>query len=139
MTALQAVRRFLLVILMFGMGGTAIELLLLKHDEGALQLVPLVLLGVGLAAVSWHAVRPGRATAGMVRATMVAMLAAGGAGVYFHYEANAEFQRETDPSLGGRKLVMKVLEAKVPPALAPGVMIQLGLIGLAYTYRSKEQ
>ena len=34
---------------------------------------------------------------------------------------------------------MKVLEAKVPPALAPGVMIQLGLIGLAYTYRYKEQ
>jgi hypothetical protein len=139
MTTLQAVRRFLLVILVLGMGGTAIELLLLKHDEGWIQLVPLVLLGLGLAAVTWHAVRPGSASAGTVRATMAAFLAAGAAGVYFHYRANVEFQLESDPSLGGRALVMKVLEAKVPPALAPGVMIQLGLVGLAYTYRSKEK
>jgi hypothetical protein len=139
MSTLQAVRRFLLGILVLGMGGTAVELLLLKHDEGAIQLVPLVLLGLGLAAVAWHAVRPGRASAGTVRTTMAAFLAAGLAGVYFHYRANVEFQLETDPSLGGRALIMKVLEAKVPPALAPGVMIQLGLIGLAYTYRSKEQ
>jgi hypothetical protein len=70
---------------------------------------------------------------------MVAFLAAGAAGIYFHYQANVEFQLETDASLRGRELLMKVLEAKVPPALAPGVMIQFGLIGLAYTYRSKEQ
>jgi hypothetical protein len=139
MTTLQAVRRFLLAILLLGMGGTAVELLLLKHDEDAFQLVPLVLLGLGLAAVAWHALRPGGASTGLVRATMVAFLAAGAAGVYFHYGANVEFQLETDPSLRGRELIMRVLEAKVPPALAPGVMIQLGLIGLAYTYRSKEQ
>ena len=139
MTTLQAVRRFLLAILLLGMGGTAVELLLLKHDEDAFQLVPLVLLGLGLAAVAWHARRPGDASTGLVRATMVAFLAAGAAGVYYHYSANVEFQLETDPSLRGRELIMRVLEAKVPPALAPGVMIQLGLIGLAYTYRSKEQ
>jgi hypothetical protein len=139
MTTLHAVRRFLLGILVLGMGGTAVELLLLKHDEGWTQLVPLVLLGLGLAGVAWHAVRPGRASASTVRATMVGFLAAGAAGVYFHYAANVEFQLESDPSLGGRELLMRVLEAKVPPALAPGVMIQLGLIGLAYTYRSKEQ
>ena len=139
MTTVQALRRFLLAILLLGMGGTAVELLLLKHDEGALQLIPLVLLGLGLAAVAWHALRPGGASTGLVRATMIAFLAAGAAGVYFHYTTNVEFQLETDPSLRGRELVIKVLEAKVPPALAPGVMIQLGLIGLAYTYRSKEQ
>jgi hypothetical protein len=139
MTTLQAVRRFLLGILVLGMGGTAVELLLLKHDEGWIQLVPLVLLGLGLAVIAWHAVRPGSASTGTVRATMVAFLAAGAAGMYFHYQANVEFQLETDPSLRGSELLMKVLEAKVPPALAPGVMIQFGLIGLAYTYRSKEQ
>ena len=139
MSTLRNVRRFLLGILLLGMGGIAVELLLLKHHEGWIQLVPLVLLGLGLAAVAWHAVRPGGASAGAVRATMVAFLAAGAAGVYFHYRANVEFQLESDPSLGGRELLMRVLEAKVPPALAPGVMLQLGLIGLAYTYRSKEQ
>ena len=139
MTTLQVLRRFLLGILLLGMGGTAVELLLLKHDEGWIQLIPLVLLGLGLVAVAWHAVSPGRASAGTVRATMAAFLIAGGAGMYFHYRANVEFQMETDPSVRGRELLMKVLEAKVPPALAPGVMIQFGLIGLAYTYRSKEQ
>jgi len=27
------------------------------------------------------------------------------------------------------------MTAKTPPALAPGAMIQLGLLGLVYTYR----
>ena len=58
---------------------------------------------------------------------MLLFLAAGAAGVYYHYRANVEFQRETDPSLAGRALLWKVLQAKVPPALAPGVLVQLGL------------
>lgn len=139
MATLQAVRRFLLVILVIGMCGTAVELVLLKHDERAIQLIPLVLLGAGVAAIAWHAIRPGPVSARTVQAVMVAFVAAGAAGVYFHYRTNVEFQLETDPSLRGSALVWKVLEAKVPPALAPGVMIQFGLLGLAYTYRYKEQ
>jgi hypothetical protein len=132
-------RRFLLVILTIGMAGTVVELLLLKHDEDAIQLVPLVLLGAGLASVAWHAVRPGTASARVVRMVMTAFVAAGLAGVYYHYRANVEFQLETEPSLAGAALLWKVLAAKAPPALAPGVMIQFGLLGLAYTYRDKER
>ncbi len=40
-----------------------------------------------------------------------------------------------DPALSGSALWWKVLRAKAPPALAPGTMVQLGLIGLAYSYR----
>ena len=132
-------RRFLLVILTIGMAGTVVELLLLKHDEDAIQLVPLVLLGVGLASVLWHAVSPGTTSARVVRMVMTAFVAAGLAGVYYHYRANVEFQLETDPSLAGAALLWKVLAAKAPPALAPGVMIQFGLLGLTYTYRDKER
>jgi hypothetical protein len=32
-------------------------------------------------------------------------------------------------------LFVKVVTAKAPPALAPGVMVQLGLLGLVYTYK----
>ena len=46
-----------------------------------------------------------------------------------------EFQLEVQPELSGSTLLWKVLQAKTPPALAPGVMAQLGLIGLAYAYR----
>ena len=40
-----------------------------------------------------------------------------------------------DPALSGMALFQKAILAKAPPALAPGAMTQLGLIGLAYTFR----
>jgi hypothetical protein len=139
MNTLAALRRMLAAILLIGMTGTAVELLLLQHDGDRIQLVPLVLLGAGLLAVTWQLVARSRAGVMCVRVVMVLFLAAGAAGIYYHYQANVEFQREGDPSLSGRALLWKVLEAKVPPALSPGVMVQLGLLGLAYTYRFKEE
>jgi uncharacterized membrane protein len=67
--------------------------------------------------------------------TMVLFIAAGLLGVVLHYQANVEFQREVDPSIAGWALLSKAMTAKTPPALAPGSMVQLGLIGLAYSFR----
>ena len=139
MHTLGGIRRLLAGILLLGMGGTLTELLLLQHDEDPVQLIPVVLLGAGLAATAWHAWTRSAASATTVRALMAVFVAAGLAGVYYHVSANLEFQRETDPSLRGRALLWQALEAKVPPPLAPGVMLQLGLVGLAYTYRHKER
>lgn len=139
MDTLSGLRRLLGVVLLLGMAGTFVELILLQHDEDRLQLVPLVLLGAGILAVGWHAWARSSASALVVRGLMVLFVAAGLAGVYYHFAANVEFQRETDPTLRGTALVWQALEAKVPPALAPGVMLQLGLVGLAYTYRHKER
>jgi len=138
-TTLAAVRRILAVILLVGMTGTSLELLLLKHDEDVWQLVPLVLLGAGVVVVLWRMLTGSRSSALVLRVLMILFLASGATGIYLHYDANVEFQRETDPSLSGRALLWSVLQAKVPPALAPGVMVQLALVGLAYTYRHKEQ
>jgi len=139
MTPLQTIRRFLFAILVIGMSGTAVELLLLKHDEDPYQLIPLVLLATGLVVAIAHEVRSARATATAVRVTMTAFVVAGLMGLYLHYRANVEFQLEGDPSLAGVALLVKALEAKTPPALAPGVMVQLGLLGLAYTFRHRER
>jgi hypothetical protein len=138
MTTLAGIRRILGAILLLGMSGTLMELLLLGHDEDSTQLIPLGLLGLGVAAVAWRAVSGSDASTIAVRGVMALFLVAGLLGVYYHYQANVEFQRETDPSIAGRALLAAVLRAKVPPALAPGIMVQLGLIGLAYTYRHKE-
>jgi hypothetical protein len=46
-----------------------------------------------------------------------------------------EFQLEVSPGLAGWELLRKALNAKAPPALAPGVMAQLGVLGLIYTFR----
>lgn len=138
MSTLARLRRILAAVLLLGMIGTAIELLLLRHDEDTIQLVPLVLLALGVLITLWRVASQSAASALVLRLLMLLFLAAGCAGVYYHYRANVEFQLETDPALAGRALLWGVLQAKVPPALAPGVMIQLGLIGLAYTYRHKE-
>jgi hypothetical protein len=42
---------------------------------------------------------------------------------------------ESNPSLAGWDLVWQAIGGKTPPLLAPGAMIQLGLVGLAYTYK----
>ena len=53
-----------------------------------------------------------------------------------HFQVNIEFQLEMDPALSRHwRSFQKAILAKTPPALAPGAMIQLGLIGLAYTFR----
>ena len=135
METITGLRRFLGVVLLIGMTGTTAELLLLRHVEDWQQLIPLVLLVCGIGGVVWHAVSGSAASAAAVRLLMALFIVAGFTGVYLHFAANVEFQKETDPSLAGSALVWGALRATVPPALAPGVMLQLGLVGLAYTYR----
>jgi hypothetical protein len=132
---LDVVRRVLLAILIIGLVGTTIELLLLKHDEGPAQFIPFVLIGIAFVAIAWHARDRGIGSLWLFRLTMVLFIIAGMLGIYLHYRANVEFQREVDPAIAGRELLVKAMTAKTPPALAPGSMSQLGLIGLAYAYR----
>lgn len=139
MHTLFVVRRMLGVILLLGMSGTGVELLLMEHHDGFQQLIPLVLLGTGVLGVAWHMLTGSAASGMAVRGVMLLFLAAGLAGVYYHLTANIEFQRETDPALRGSALIWMALHATVPPALAPGIMAQLGLVGLAYTYGHKER
>lgn len=135
MDTLSGLRRLLAVVLLVGMSGTFAELLLVRHVEDALQLVPIVLLGCGIAGVVWHAWTRSPASVAALQLVMALFIGAGLLGIYLHFAANVEFQKETDPSLAGTALVWRALQATVPPSLAPGVMLQLGLVGLAYTYR----
>jgi len=132
---LAMLRRFLLAILALGLAGTLTELVLLRHDEGGLQWIPLVLIGLAMATVLWRVVRGGRASLVALELLMLVFPLAGIAGMALHFRANVEFQTEIDPSMSGWTLFTKAIHAKAPPALAPGAMIQLGLIGLAYAYR----
>jgi len=128
-------RWFMAALLFVAFLGTFAELLLLEHDEDGLQLIPLALLAVGAALLLWTAVRPGPLAVRLFRVTMAAFIAAAGVGLVLHYRANVEFQRDVDPSLTSMALFWKALAAKAPPALAPAIMAQLGLVGLIYTYR----
>ena len=135
MDSLSSIRAWILAVLVFGLLGTMTELLLLRHYEDRAQFVPLVLLVLALAFVGWHAARPSAANVRALQAAMTMFLFAGIAGIVFHFQGAAAFQRETNPSQHGWDLITKVMRAQAPPVLAPGVMMQLGLTGLIYTYR----
>ena len=130
-----ALRKLILVILAVGLLGVLADLILLKHFEDSWQLVPLVLIGLAGGAIVWFLLGGGAPSLRLLQVTMGLFLVAGIAGVVLHYRGNLEFQLEIDASQHGWNLFSKVIHAKAPPALAPGAMAQLGLLGLAYLYR----
>jgi hypothetical protein len=132
---LQRIRGLLLAILTMVMAGTVADLLLLHHYEDTWQLLPLVMIGLALLIVGWLSFSGGATAVAAMRILMVLFIATGMLGILLHYNSNREFQRETDPALGGWALFVKAMTAKAPPALAPAVMIHIGLLGLLYTYR----
>jgi hypothetical protein len=158
---LITLRRLLLGLLLFGLVGTAAELVLMGHDEDAWQLIPLVVIAMAVIAVGallWGqaGVRPGSdrgqtrvrpgsdrgqtsrarsSTVRFFRVSMLLLILSGVLGAVLHYRANMEFKLETDPSLNGWALFSSVIQAKAPPALAPGNMALLGLLGLACVFR----
>ena len=70
-----------------------------------------------------------------LRGLMALFVVAGITGVGLHFRGAAEFQAEMDPGQSRWALVTKSLHAKAPPVLAPGLMVQVGLLGLLSTYR----
>jgi hypothetical protein len=127
-------RRLLLALMLLGMLGLMAELLLLEHFEDVWQWVPLVSLAIGflLALAVWK--RPGPATLRAFRAMSAVFVAAGALGMYLHLDGNVEFERESDASIRGLPLLWEALQGATP-ALAPGALAQLGLLGLALAYR----
>lgn len=128
-------RRWLAALLTLGLAGTSVELWLLGHDEEWRQLVPFGVSALSMLLLVATLVRPSATTIRLFQAAMLLLVITGAMGVWFHYRGNLEFQMEMDPTQSGLPLMLKILHAKTPPALAPGVMAQLGLLGLVYTYR----
>ena len=127
-------RRAVTGLLAMALVGTGAELLLLEHYEDAWQFVPLVLIALGLLAMGWRAVRPGRASLRAFRVVMVLMVASGALGLFLHYRGNTEFELERDPGLAGFALFREAMTGATP-ALAPGAMMLFGLLGLVSAAR----
>jgi hypothetical protein len=127
-------RRALLALVLFGAAGLVLELLLLEHFESVLQFIPLVLLAFvlvsGTALARWPSVRAIQ----IFRAVMLLCVVAGALGVFLHYRGNVEFELERDPLRHGFDLFWEAVRGATP-ALAPGALSQLGLLGLVYTFR----
>ena len=131
---LLLLKRFLLIILVLGMLGTGTELLLLGHTEGWTQLIPIIVLAVSLLSTVAVALRPSPPLVYGFRGVMCLVLASGIVGVVLHYRGNADFELEMRANIRGVELIWNALTGATP-ALAPGTMILLGLLGLLYSYR----
>jgi cation transport ATPase len=131
---LSTIRRVIVAVLMLGMGGLLAELALIAHYEDVTQWIPIALLAVGLVVLGADLVLERGWTQLLMQLTMALLIAAGLLGVYFHFQGSREFQVEMDPQMRGTTLVWHVLRAKSPPTLAPGSMVQLGILGLGYAY-----
>ena len=127
-------RQFLLALVVVGAVGLLAELALLEHFESWTQWIPLALLVVVVTAailvVTWRT--PGALR--FFRAVMALCVLTGVVGVFLHYRGNVEFEIERDGSLHGIGLFWEAIRGATP-ALAPGALSQLGLLGLAFTFR----
>ena len=141
-TTLEAIRRLLLGLLVVGMVGTTTELWFMNHYEDWKQFIPFAGMGISLLTLAWFAFSRSAGATRSFRICMVLLMVIGATGTILHYRANMEFQLEMDSTLSGMALLFKVLHAKAPPALAPGNMALLGLMGLISTLginRSSQQ
>jgi hypothetical protein len=131
---LRALRGILMFILVTGIIGLILELLLLGHYDGAWQLAPLALLGAGLLILVWYAISRGGTSLRALQMLMGLFILSGLAGVILHYRGNVEFEAELNPAAHGLRLIGAAASGATP-TLAPGAMLQLGLIGLVYCFR----
>jgi hypothetical protein len=107
--------------------------IVVEKCDFAFKFRSLLLLGVSLfgAVVVWR--RPSPSTVRFFQAVMLLCVVAGVVGIVLHYRGNVEFELEHEP-LHGWKLFWESIRGATP-ALAPGAMAQLGLLGLVYCYR----
>ena len=127
-------RRILLAITLLSIVGLIPELLLIEHYEKRWQLVPLVLLGMALPSVLVAAWRPSERSVKTMRVVMALCVLAAPVGIWRHYSGNVEWELERKPEANGLPLIWKAMRGATP-ILAPGAMAQLGLLGLAFTFR----
>ena len=127
-------RRLILAAVVIGIVGIGAELILLEHWESPLQWTPFIGLLAATLVIFRAAIYPTRSRILALRAVMLALVAVGAAGLWFHWRSNALLELEMDPSSEGWPFIRRVLFGGTP-LLAPGAIMHLGLVGLVATFR----
>jgi hypothetical protein len=131
----RTLRAFILLLVGGGTIAVFVDLMLLSHYKDSNQLIPLTVAAAGLVSTAWAAVSPRNAAIRALQFLMLCFVGTGVIGITLHIKGGIAHQGELDPSLAGRALFWKVVAAPDPPVLSPGIMVELGLLGLVYTYR----
>lgn len=131
---LSLLRRGMLALLALGCVGALSELILLEHYEEWQQFVPLILLTLTIIVIIWHWTREERQSLRVLQALGILLVVAGSIGVVLHFLGNLEAEEEINPGTVGIALLREVLRGDAP-TLAPGTLVQFGLLALLYAYR----
>ena len=127
-------RTVLLYVLVVGALGILAELLLLGHDDDTLQFIPLGIGAAYLLAFAWYGATRARRAVLAVRVVSGLACVSAAVGIFLHYRANVEWELETTPTMHGMELFREAVTGSLP-LLAPGAMLQLGLLGLLWSHR----
>jgi hypothetical protein len=127
-------RQLLLGLVLLTTIGLTVELVLLEHTESFLQIIPFLALAFGFAASAMLLMKATRIRVQLFRGVMALLVVVGTVGVYLHLRGNFLFELEIDPAGQGWPVIREALQGATP-TMAPGAMAQLGLLGLATTFR----
>ena len=111
--------------------GTGLELYLIDHYEDELQLIPLIIIALGLLSFIAHLWSGSEKLIKPFQFILVICALSGLLGTYFHLRANFEFEQEMRSSLATSELFWESLSGALP-ALAPMSMIVFTLLGFTY-------
>lgn len=118
--------------------GVGLELYLLSHYEDTLQTIPLFCIG---SIILLSIIIPFKRSVFLLTLFKVILVATALSGIYgtfLHLRANYEFEIEMKPNADNWDLFTESLSGALP-ALAPGSMIVLALIGYSYILLLKQK
>ena len=127
----------ILAALLFMLLGTALELYLLDHYEDTLQLIPLLCIGIAVVLLFVLFFQRTRLLLRIFNLVLGLTALSGFYGAFLHLQANYEFELEMTPTASGWELFVESLSGALP-ALAPGSLIVLALLGYSYILLLKQ-
>ena len=133
-TLVGVLRSLVLGVYVFTVVGVGAELFLLEHTEDIWMWIPLILMGTSLLVIIAYLSSKMPVVLTVFKSLMWLFIISGFVGTWLHYKGNMEFELEMYPAMKGIELFWESMTGATP-ALAPGTMIQLGLMGLIYTFK----
>ena len=127
-------RRFLFGAAALTFGAAGAELLLVEHYADRLQVLPFVMIGLGLLTTVWAWRAPSLRSIRAVRWTAGAVVLGSVAGIVLHAKGNVEFALEVTPNEPLASLIWDAVSG-ASPLLAPGMLALAAILAAAATYR----
>ncbi len=127
-------RRIMLAIMAFMIAGTTAELLLIEHFKSGTQWIAVAMVALAALAIGLILLVNAVWALRVFQVAMVLVALSGAIGVKEHLEANLKVAQESQKDSQVMTQILTAFKGFVP-ALAPGALVPLGLLGLAFTYK----